>query len=137
MPLCKATWTDGIRFLHTSGSGHALVTDAPETVGGGNTAPTPMELVLHALIGCQGVDLAMMLNKMKQPFTFLEITAEAERRDEHPRIYKNIALHVTVRGEVSEKKLLRAMDLSLNTYCSVAGMIQETTAITQTHTILK
>jgi len=137
MPICKAIWTDGVRFLHTSSSGHALVTDAPETVGGGNSAPTPMELVLHALIGCQGVDLAMMLNKMKQPFTNLEITAEAERRDEHPRIYKNIALHVTIRGEVSEKKLLRAMDLSLNTYCSVAGMIQDTTAITQTHTILK
>ena len=41
-----ATWAGGLRFLHTSGSGHTLVTDAPQASGGGGTAPSPLELLL-------------------------------------------------------------------------------------------
>jgi putative redox protein len=132
MPSCKAVWTDGVRFIHTSGSGHALVSDAPETVGGSDSAPTPMELVLHALCGCMGVDLAGMLAKMRQPWTGLEISAEGERADDHPRIYTRIALHVAVTGTVDEAKLQRAVALSLDTYCSVAAMLRATAEIVPT-----
>ncbi|MEZ4386259.1 MAG: OsmC family protein [Candidatus Krumholzibacteriia bacterium] len=135
MPTIKARWTDGVRFVHTSDTGHALVTDAPAP-NGTNTAPSPMELVLHALAGCAGVDLALILTKMKQPFRDLEITVSGERRDEHPRVYVKVAFHVTVRGEVSEKKLARAVDLSLDEYCGVAGMLRETAEISRSWEIL-
>ena len=132
MATCKATWTDGVRFVHTSDSGHALVTDAPATVGGGGTAPSPMELMLHALCGCMGVDLAQMLGKMRQPFTGLEISATAERRQEHPRLYTRIDLHVVARGEVDPAKLERAIDLSLETYCTAAAILRATAPIVPT-----
>ena len=62
-----ATWAGGLRFVHHSATGHALVTDAPEEAGGTDSAPTPMELVILALIGCTGVDVTSILVKMKQP----------------------------------------------------------------------
>jgi len=52
-----ATWTDGMRFVYKSNTGHGLVTDAPKEAGGEDTAATPMELVLLGLIGCTGVDV--------------------------------------------------------------------------------
>jgi len=130
MPTLKARWTDGVRFLHTSETGHALVTDAPAPTGA-NSAPSPMELVLHALAGCAGVDIASMLTKMRQPFRDLEITVGGERRDEHPRVYTRVTFHVSVRGEVSEKKLARAVNLSLDEYCGVSGMLRETAEISR------
>lgn len=136
MPTCKAAWTDGLRFLHTSGTGHALVTDAPAAAGGGDTAPTPMELVLHALCGCMGVDLVGILAKMRQEVSSLEVTATAERADDHPRVYTRIDLHVAVRGAVDEARLERAVALSLDTYCSVSAMLRATTRIVPTWEIL-
>jgi putative redox protein len=136
MPEIKARWTDGVRFLHTSATGHALVTDAPEPAGS-NTAPSPMELVLHALAGCAGHDIASILTKMKQPFHALEITVDGERRDEHPRVYTQVSFHVTVRGDVSEKKLARAVNLSLDEYCGVSGMMRETAEIGRSWEILR
>ena len=128
---CTAIWADGVRYLHTSGSGHALVTDAVPPFGAG-TAPSPMELVLHALAGCLGVDLAMMLEKMKQPVAGIEISVEGERAEEHPKIYTDIRLHVKVSGAVEARKLERAINLSQETYCSVSAMLAKSTTITHT-----
>ncbi len=50
-----------------------------------------MELVLHAFAGCAGVDLALILTKMKQPVAGLEITVSGDRADEHPRVYVKVA----------------------------------------------
>ena len=132
---CTAVWTDGVRYLHTSGSGHTLVTDAAPPFGAG-TAPTPMELLLHALAGCLGVDLAMMLEKMKQPLEGLTITVEGDRAEEHPKIYTAIRVHVVARGAVDPRKLERAIDLSQDTYCSVSAMLGRAAAISHTWEVL-
>ena len=57
LPKMTAVWDGGLRFVHTSASGHELVTDAPLASGGTDTAPSPMELVLLGVIGCTGVDV--------------------------------------------------------------------------------
>ena len=126
----KATWTGGLRFVYTSASGHALVSDAPTTVGGGGTATTPMELLLLGLIGCTGVDVASILQGMREHFTGLEVTATAERAEEHPRVYKRIHLTYIVTGDVNEKKLKRAIRLSETKYCSASAMLAKTAEIT-------
>ena len=95
-----------------------------------------MELVLHALAGCLGVDLSMMLAKMKQPVTGLEITVEADRAEEHPKIYTDIRLHVKVHGAVSARKLERAINLSQETYCSVSAMLARSAKISHTWEIV-
>ncbi len=132
---CTATWTDGVRYLHTSGSGHTLVTDAAPPFGGG-TAPSPMELLLHALAGCAGVDLAMMLEKMKQPVSGLTITVEGDRAEEHPKVYTEIRMHVLVRGDVDSRKVQRALDLSQGTYCSVSAMLAQSARITHSFEVV-
>ncbi len=130
MTRMTATWTGGLRFVYTSATGHGLVTDAPKEVGGGDTAATPMELVLLGLIGCTGVDVASILDRMKEPLESLEVTAEAERAENHPKVYTKIHLTFHVKGDIQPKKLERAIQLSESTYCSVSAMLGKTVEIT-------
>jgi putative redox protein len=132
-----ATWAGGLRFVHTSGSGHTLVTDAPQASGGGGTAPSPMELLLLGLVGCTGVDVADILQRMRQPLGTLEITAEARRADDHPRVFTRIHLTYTLRGDLDEGKVKQAIELSEIKYCSAAAMLGKTAAITHEYRILK
>ena len=39
-------WTDGAMFVGESGSGHSVVMDGPEDLGGRNLGPRPMEMLL-------------------------------------------------------------------------------------------
>ena len=130
MDEMKATWTGGLRFELHSATGHDTVTDAPVDVGGTDSAPTPMELVMLGLLGCTGLDVASMLHKMKQPLEHFEVRATHERAEKHPRIFTRIHLIYELRGDLSPKKVQRAVDLSESTYCSVSAMLRETTEIT-------
>jgi putative redox protein len=130
-----ANWTGGMRFVYTSATGHGLVTDAPKESGGGDTAATPLELLLLGLIGCTGVDVTSILAKMKEPLEALEVTAEAERAEQHPKVYTKIHLTYRVTGAVDEKKLQRAINLSESTYCSASAMLGKTAEITSEYVL--
>ena len=118
-----ATWTGGLRFVYQSASGHSLVTDAAVANGGGGTAASPMELIILGLIGCTGVDVASILERMREPLKGLEVSATYERASEHPKVYTKIHLTYRLQGELDEKKVSRAIDLSENKYCSVSAML--------------
>ncbi len=128
--LFTATWTGDMRFEYKSATGHPLATDAPETAGGGNTAPTPMELLILGLIGCTGVDVTSILKKMKEPLEALKVTAETERAEEHPKVFTKIHLTYHVKGDVNVKKLERAINLSEFRYCSASAMLRKTAELT-------
>ena len=124
------TWAGGLRFVHRSASGHAVVTDAPADKGGGGTAPSPMEFVILGLIGCTGVDVVSILQKMRQPLTSCEVQATSERAEDHPRVYTRIHLVYILRGDLDPKKVQRAVELSEKTFCSVSAMLRGTAKIT-------
>jgi putative redox protein len=125
-----ATWTGGLRFVHRSGTGHALVTDAPAAAGGTDTAPTPMELVMLGLLGCTGVDVASILQKMRQPVESFTVSATHERAEGHPRVFTSIHLVYTLTGDLDRKKVERAVRLSEQDFCSVSAMLRGGTEIT-------
>ncbi|MCP4573763.1 MAG: OsmC family protein [bacterium] len=126
----SATWSGGLRFVHRSASGHALVSDAPAAVGGHDTAATPMEMVLLGLLGCTGVDVVSILTKMKQMPASLEVSATYERAENHPRVFTKIHLTYAFGGDLDPKKVERAVKLSETTYCSVSAMLAATVEIT-------
>ena len=92
--------------------------------------PTPMELVLIGLCGCTGYDVASILTKKREPFTGLEVRAEAERAAEPPTVYTEIKLTYRVTGKVSHKAVEDAVRLSKEKYCSVSAMLSNTVKIT-------
>ena len=87
---------------------------------------SPKALLLSGLAGCAGVDILMILEKMRVPFADLVIDAETEQTDTQPRVFKDIHLTFRIKtGEENRDKVIKAIDLSLEKYCGVAAMLQK------------
>lgn len=125
MTEAKTIWIDKDRFLGEADSGHALVLDTGQV----KTASTPIELVLIALCGCTASDVVSILRKKREPFTGLEVVAQGERSEEHPKVFTQVKLVYRVRGKVTHKAMEDAVRLSKEKYCSVSAMLEKTAKI--------
>jgi putative redox protein len=121
----KAIWTENERYIGEATSGHAIVMDTAKE----KTANTPMELVLIALCGCTASDVVGILHKKREPFSSLEVSAEAQRAEGYPAVYTDIKLKYRVQGKVSPKAMEDAVRLSKEKYCSVSAMLEKTANI--------
>lgn len=130
-----ATWTGGRGFVCRSASGHEVMINTPVASGGDGSAPSPMELVLLGLVGCTGIDVSSILERMREPLKGLEVAATYERSENHPRVYTKIHLTYTLQGDLDEKKVQRAIDLSESTYCSVSAMLSPAVEISHEYVI--
>lgn len=126
MISARALWSDGERYVGEASSRHAIVLDTATD----KTANSPMELVLIGLCGCTASDVVGILRKKREPFTDLEVGAEAERSADYPSVYTKIKLTYRVGGKVSRKAVEDAVRLSKEKYCSVSAMLEKTATIT-------
>ena len=111
--------------------GHKLITDAAEEIGGNNLGPRPKQLLLAGLIGCTGIDVMSILQKMKVEVEDCGIEVEADHTEEHPRVYENIHLTYRFKGkDLPRKNLEKAVSLSQEKYCGVSAMLQKVTSVT-------
>lgn len=124
-----SVWKDNLEF-ESSYDGHSITLNGATGPDGLRLGFSPKALLLSGLAGCSGIDVVDILAKMKVPFDGLEIVAEAEQTEEHPKVFKEI--HVVYRVKTSpenEGKVQRAVDLSLQKYCGVAAMLSKHTDI--------
>lgn len=111
-------------FVGESGSGHSVVMDGPEDLGGRNLAPRPMEMLLLGTGGCATYDVLSMLKKSRQKVVDCRVEIEAERADAVPAVFTRINLHFVVTGEeLKENHVKRAVELSAEKYCSASIML--------------
>ncbi|GAB5452605.1 MAG: OsmC family protein [Halioglobus sp.] len=117
-------WVDGAMFLGESGSGHSVVMDGPEDLGGRNQAVRPMEMLLLGTGGCSIYDVLSMLKKSRQQVVDCRVEMNAERADEVPAVFTRINLHFVVTGiDLKESHVKRAVELSAEKYCSASIML--------------
>lgn len=125
MISATATWAGQMQFNGISNSGHSVLMD-----GDGKVGSSPMELVLVALCGCTAYDVVNILQKKREPLTALEVSANAEKAADSPRVYTQIKLLYRISGNVARKAAEDAVRLSEEKYCSVAAMLSKTARIT-------
>lgn len=118
------TWEGNRRFTARTPDGREGRFDIPESKGGEGTAPTPMEAVLHALAGCAAIDVVGILEKMRQSPTGLRVEVDADRAEDHPKVFTEIRLRFVVTGDVDQDKAERAVALSADKFCSVSAMLK-------------
>ncbi|MGB8011297.1 MAG: OsmC family protein [Terriglobales bacterium] len=128
MIAAAVNWTDNERYVGSATSRHSVVMDTAAE----KTANSPIELVLLGLCGCTASDVVGILRKKREPFTGLEVRAEAERADGYPAVFTSIHLTYRVHGKVSQKAVEDAVALSKEKYCSVSAMLEKTAKITYT-----
>lgn len=118
------TWKEALAFDATADSGHTVRIDTSIEGGGLGSGMNPKKMVLGALSACSGMDVVEILRKMRVQFTRLEIDAEAEQREEHPKTY--ISIRMTYKTDVQESdldKVKKAVDLSHEKYCGISAML--------------
>jgi putative redox protein len=120
----------GKRAFEIKQDSYTYTLDAPESAGGEGKGPSPKGLLLSGLIGCTGIDVAMILDKMRVEIQELEITAQTELTDQQPSVFKEITLSYHVTGNDKDaKKIKRAVSLSMETYCGVSAMLEKHSSI--------
>lgn len=116
-------WKGGLAF-DAQVRGHTIRMDAKTEAGGTDSAPTPKEAALAGVCGCTGIDVAVILKKMRQPPAAIRIDARAIAREKQPSIFEQVELDFDVQGEgVEPAKLMQAVELSQTKYCSVSAMV--------------
>ncbi len=118
-------------FVAETGSGHTVVMDGPPDHGGQNLAARPMEMILVGLGGCSAFDIVDILKKSRQPIKDCQVMLKAERADEIPAVFTKIHMHYIIAGQtLKENQVKRAVELSVNKYCSVVKMLRDNVDIT-------
>ncbi|PUU89268.1 MAG: putative redox protein, partial [Halanaerobium sp.] len=106
-------WQGDLEFKNQLPSGHELTVDAAEKSGGHNKGPRPMELLLSGLAGCTGIDVVLILNKMKTELEDFDMEVDAERAEEAPKRFTKIHIKYKFKGKkLDERKVERAIRLS-------------------------
>ena len=124
-------WIDGMMMVGESASGHAVVMDGPESLGGKNLGIRPMEMLLLGMGGCTTIDVMSMLKKMREEVRDCRAEISAERADDHPKVFTKIHIHFVVEGvNLDEKKVGKAIGLSADKYCSASIMLGKTATVT-------
>jgi putative redox protein len=125
-------------FIGKADSNHWVSIDTKKEVSGSDAAAHPMELVLLALGSCTGCDVISILQKKKVPLQDFEIHIDAERAEEHPRVFTKIHLdYVFVGNGLNPTHLERAIELSQQKYCPVSAMLRPSVPITTSYRIVE
>lgn len=134
----RVKWIEDVCFMGESGSGHAVVMDGAPDIGGRNLGPRPMEMLLLGAGGCTSVDVVMILKKSRQAVTGCEVTIEADRAEDHPKVFTRIHMHFTLRGRGLKPEMVeRAIRLSAEKYCSASIMLGKTAEMTHDFEIVE
>lgn len=119
------TLTDKLAFEGDI-DGHKVIVDAPIEAGGGDLGPRPKKMMLTALAGCTGVDVVMILKKMKVEYEALNIIVEGELTEEHPKYYNKMKIVYQFKGkDLPMAKLEKAIKLSEEKYCGVSAVYKK------------
>jgi putative redox protein len=132
----RVKWVDGLMFVGEAGSGHAVVMDGAPEHGGRDLGVRPMEMLLLGLGGCTGVDVMLILRKGREKVADCAVEIAAERAETDPKIFTRIHLHYVLTGEaLSSAKVERAIQLSIEKYCSATAMLAKAATITHDYEI--
>jgi putative redox protein len=132
----KINLVNGMQFGGRASSGHTLIMDADEALGGQNKGFRPMELLLVGFGGCTGMDVISILRKKRQNIAGLEMNVKGERAETHPHVYTDVHIEYVVKGKGVELQAVeRAISLSLEKYCSVGATLAKTGRITSSYRI--
>lgn len=126
MALLQAKLTNpDYGFTITDAKGHTMKIDIPADQGGHGDGLRPMQTVLAALCGCSAVDVISILKKQRQPLVDLLIKVDGERqKGVEPALWDKVHLLFQITGDVEPGKASRAVQLSMEKYCSVAETLR-------------
>ncbi len=117
---------DGFNMEAVDEQGHKVLMDSSVENGGKNNGVRPMQMLMMGLGGCSAIDVVMILKKQRQEITDFRIEIEAEReKGKEPSLWEKAHIIFHLSGNIDADKAARAVELSMNKYCSVAETLRQ------------
>jgi len=117
----KTRWLNDLSF-EAEVDGHKVYLDTSEEHGGKNMGPRPKPLMMVALAGCTGMDVAAILQKMRVKVDELTVEVEGDVTEEHPKRFEGMKVIYRVKGKnIPLKQVEKAVNLSITRYCGVTA----------------
>ncbi len=125
-----------VHFVAENDEGNTVHIDGNEEIGGEGAGFRPMQLLLASLAGCASLDLVPILKKQRQRLDDVTVRVEGTRAEGVvPRPFTGIRLHFDLYGAVDDAKAARAVELSVEKYCSVAESLSPEIALTHSYAV--
>ena len=119
---------DAFHFEAKNEDGRTLHIDAAEKMGGRNQGVRPMQMLLMGAAGCAAIDIVSILKKQRQEISDFEIEVDGEREvpavKGEAAVFKNVTIHFKLKGKVNPEKVKRAVELSMEKYCSASKTLR-------------
>ena len=129
-------WAGGRTFIGHSGTGHSIVFGNPHN-DGPRPGPSPMELMLIGAGGCSTYDVVSIMEKSRQRIEDCVVELTGERADTDPKVFVRVHMHFTVSGRgLDPKRVERAINLSVEKYCSASAILAATAELTHDFEII-
>ncbi len=113
MQSVNLEWKGQFRFEASADEARTIID------GDGQAGPSPVNLLLESVGACTAIDVVDILQKGRQEIRAMHVVVSAERREETPRAITSLQLRFRIEGDISRARAERAIDLSLEKYCSV------------------
>jgi len=114
-------WLSDLAF-EAEVDGHKIYMDSSMEHGGKNTGPRPKPLMMIALAGCTGMDVASILKKMKMDFEDFTVDVEGDITEDHPKRFEGMKIIYRFKGkDINRKNVEKAVNLSVTRYCGVSA----------------
>jgi putative redox protein len=124
------TWAGDRTFLGQTESGHTIAFGNPHGERG-KPGPSALELMLMGTGGCSAYDVVHILERMREPVEDCQVSLDADRATEDPKVFTRIHMHFVVKGRGLDKdKVARAIQLSVEKYCSASAMMAQVAELT-------
>jgi putative redox protein len=107
-------------------NGHTVRMDSSPESGGQNFGVRPMQMLLMGIGGCSAIDVLAILKKQRQEVKDYKMVINGERETgKEPSLWKDINLEFHLYGDINEDKAFKAVELSINKYCSVSATLEK------------
>ena len=111
-------------FEATDENGHLVKMDSSPESGGRDYGVRPMQMLLMGLAGCSAIDVITILKKQRQTINDYRMVVNGERESgKEPSLWQEIVVEFHLYGDIDKDKADKAVELSINKYCSVAATL--------------
>lgn len=110
--------------------GYEIPLDSSVNSGGNGKGFRPMETLLLGIASCSSIDVLDILKKQRLEVEDLHVSVQGKRADTIPAVFTHIHLTYEIVGDLPEEKVKRAVQLSMDKYCSVAQILNKVAEIT-------
>lgn len=124
-------WKGGLKFSNSAGS------PAIELCSSSPGVASPPQALAYAVMACMAMDVVHVIQKGRQPLRALTVKFDGQRAPEHPRRFISMAIDFQITGEVDDKVVERAIELSRTKYCSVWNTVRPDVKLRTSFTVFR